>query len=142
MTVVVGIDPGTNTGMAVYERGRLTVLLTETPLGMVRTLRLLAPSHVVYEDSRLQSHAWTQVKSRPAALKMARNVGEIDAWCKLIVAVCEEIRATARGVSPKAKGAKTTHAEFCELTGWKGQSNEHTRDAAVVAWFYRNGWKA
>lgn len=139
--LLIGIDPGQNTGMAVFDGGRLVSIHTETPLGMVQRLRAMAPSHVVFEDSRLQSHAWTQVKSRPAALKMARNVGEIDAWCKLIVEVCADIRASALGVSPKGKGAKMGHDSFCEMTGWAKQTNQHGRDAVMVAWPYRKGWR-
>lgn len=139
--LTIGIDPGQNTGMAVFDGGRLVQIHTETPLGMVQRLRMMAPAHVVFEDSRLQSHAWTQVKSRPAALKMARNVGEIDAWCKLIVEVCADIRASALGVSPRNKGAKMGHDAFCELTGWEKQTNQHGRDAAMVAWPYRRGFK-
>ena len=139
--MVIGIDPGQHTGMAVFESGRLVSIHTETPLGMLNRLRAMCPHHVVFEDSRLQSHAWTQVKSRPAALKMARNVGEIDGQCKLIVAVCEEIRASALGISPKNKGAKMDHDSFCELTGWDKQTNQHGRDAAMVAWPYRKGWR-
>ena len=140
--LIVGIDPGQNTGIAVFDQGKLTQLLTVRPLGMVHLLHKLAPSMVVYEDSRLQSHAWTQVKSRPAALKMARNVGEIDAWCKLIVEVCAEICAKAHGISPRAKGAKMDHDSFCELTGWAKQTNQHQRDGAMVAWPYRRAANA
>ena len=84
------------------------------------------------------SHTWTTIKSRPAALKMARNVGEVDAWCKLIVAVCESLSIAAHGISPKAKGEKLGSEAFNRVTGWVGPSNQHMRDAAMVAWPYRS----
>ncbi len=68
---------------------------------------------------------------------MARNVGEIDAWCKLIVAICEELGIPAHGISPKGKGAKLNAETFAKATGWKGKSNQHERDAAMVAFAYR-----
>jgi len=84
---------------------------------------------------------FTTVKSRPAALKMARNVGEIDAWCKLIVATCGQLGIPAYGISPKNKGAKLDAAQFKAETGWAEQSNQHNRDAAMVAWPYRKAAK-
>ncbi len=80
---------------------------------------------------------FTTVKSRPAALKMARNVGEIDAWCRLIVATCADLGIDAHGISPKQKGAKLDAAQFAAKTGWCGKSNAHERDAAMCAWPYR-----
>ena len=44
----------------------------------------------------------------------------------------------AHGISPKGKGAKVNAERFEQVTGWTGASNEHTRDAAMVAYPYRN----
>lgn len=137
MSTIIGIDPGTNTGVATFINGNLERLQTIQPVELYRFIHVHKPSRVIFEDSRLQSHAWTQVKSRAAALKMARNVGEVDAWCKLITAICEACAIPAHGISPKGKGAKLNAAQFAALTGWTASSNEHTRDAAAVAWKYR-----
>lgn len=134
---IIGIDPGANTGLATLKDGALLALETIAPHQIERVLRERMPTRVVFEDSRLQSHAWTQVASRAAALKMARNVGEVDAWCSLITAVCAELGIPAHGVSPKGKGAKVDATRFASITGWAGRSNEHARDAAMVAWPYR-----
>ena len=139
---VIGLDPGANTGVATFEGGSLVSLETIAPHEIERTIRAVQPARVVFEDSRLLSHTWTTIKSRPAALKMARNVGEVDAWCKLIVAVCAQFDIPAHGISPKGKGAKVGAAEFERITGWAKQSNQHERDAAMVAFPYRNSaWK-
>ena len=135
--IILGIDPGVNTGVAEYRDGKLVGLKTIGPEQIGRLITELGPGRVVFEDSRLQSCTWTQIKSRPAALKMARNVGEIDAWCRLITAVCAELGIAAYGISPKGKGAKLDAVRFAELTGWMGRTNEHERDAAYVSWRYR-----
>ena len=137
MSIVLGIDPGANTGAALYIDGTLSRLVTISPDKLARYLASLMPDRVVFEDSRLSSFMWSQVKSRAAALKMARNVGEIDAWCKLIAAICAELNIPARGISPKGKGAKLSAERFALATGWTASSNEHTRDAAMVAFPYR-----
>lgn len=134
---IIGIDPGANTGVATLKDGALLALETIAPHQIERVLRERMPTRVVFEDSRLQSHAWTQVASRAAALKMARNVGEVDAWCSLITAVCAELGIPAHGVSPKGKGAKVDAARFAAITGWSVRSNQHERDGAMCAWPYR-----
>jgi hypothetical protein len=135
--LILGIDPGAQTGIAVFKAGALWKLETIEPHQIADYLTKAKPARVIFEDSRLTSFMFTQVKSRPAALKMARNVGEIDAWCRLITSVCGDLGIAAHGISPKAKGAKVGAQEFARLTGWLAQSNEHTRDAAMVAFPYR-----
>lgn len=135
--MIMGIDPGAHTGIATYQKGELVALQTIEPHQIGAYLLEAKPSRVIFEDSRLISFMFTQVKSRAAALKMARNVGEIDGWCRVITAVCGELGIACHGISPKAKGAKVGAAEFARVTGWLASSNEHTRDAAMVAFPYR-----
>lgn len=133
--MLVGIDPGQNTGIAYFTGGTLQKLETVAPHQLREVIS--GASRVIFEDSRLTSFMFTTVKSRPAALKMARNVGQIDAWCSLIVSICEQLGVPAHGISPLAKGAKLDAETFAKVTGWKEKSNEHTRDAAMVAWKFR-----
>jgi predicted RNase H-like nuclease (RuvC/YqgF family) len=135
---IIGLDPGASTGVAVYIGGKLEKLATVEPWRIPEVIQAHGASRVVFEDSRLTSFMFTTVKSRPAALKMARNVGEIDAWSKLICAVCEHLKIPAHSISPKQKGAKLDAKAFERLTGWTSQSNQHERDAAAVAWPYRS----
>lgn len=134
--LIMGIDPGANTGIALYTAGKLTLLVSIAPYQLARYIMGVKPSRIVFEDSRLQSKVWTAAKGA-AALKVARNIGEIDAWCRLITAICDEMQIPSHGISPKGKGAKLNAAQFAALTGWTGSSNEHTRDAAAVAFPYR-----
>lgn len=135
--LILGIDPGANTGLAVIRNGVLERLATIEPCDIEQELRALLPARVVFEDSRLQSHTWTKAASRAAAAKMARNVGQVDAWCSLIVGLCAKLGIPAHGISPRDKGAKIKAEAFAAATGWTGASNEHTRDACMVAWPYR-----
>ena len=141
MSLILGIDPGAHTGVATYVGGQLTDLETVGPNQIERLIRGRAPARVVFEDSRLQSHTWTSSASKAAAAKMARNVGQVDAWCYLITAICAELGIAAHGISPAGKGAKLDAKQFASVTGWTGKSNEHARDAAMVAWKYRGARK-
>lgn len=51
--------------------------------------------------------------------------------------ICAKLEIPAHGISPTRKGAKVDAERFAAITGWEGSSNEHTRDAAMVAWPYR-----
>jgi len=137
--MILGIDPGVSTGIAMYEAGKLTLLETIHPADLVAFIN--EATGVVFEDSRLQSRVWSTAASKAASCKIARNVGEIDAWCRLITELCGRKNIPALGISPKSKGAKMDADAFCKMTGWVTRSNQHERDAAAVAWRYRNGWK-
>lgn len=137
MSVILGMDPGANTGVAVFVDGQLVELLTISPHHIERTLAAHMPSRVVFEDSRLQSHTWTRGKTGATSAKMARNVGQVDARCADITSYCADLGIPAHGISPAAKGGKLDAQRFGAVTGWAGRSNEHERDAAMVAWPYR-----
>lgn len=134
--LILGIDPGRYTGLAIFYEGKLSQLYTVEPVDIVSILSNNKPDRVIYEDSRLQSKVWTSVKGA-AALKIARNIGEIDAWCSLINAICDRLNIPCHGISPKGKGAKLDAEQFARLTGWSSSSNQHERDAAHVAWPHR-----
>ena len=137
MRTIVGIDPGQSTGIATYTDGKLTSLKTIRPHQMRDAIAESGANMVVFEDSRLTSFMFTTVKSRPVALNMARKVGQVDGFCSLIDAICEEAGIKAYGISPKNKGAKLNAEFFSKVTGWAGTSNQHERDSAMVAFPYR-----
>lgn len=135
--ILLGIDPGQHTGLAIFDCGRLAELRTIAPVEIDRAITSIMPGLVVFEDSRLQSHLWTTSTAKATLAKIARNVGEVDAWCKLIVAVCERLDIPAHSVSPLGKGKKMAADQFQRITGWNKPSNQHERDGAMVAWPYR-----
>ena len=139
--LVIGIDPGVNNGVAIYIDGNLDRLETHTVLSLIEFLKDLKSSKykACIEDSRLQSHLFTgSCDNRAAALKIARDVGGGDMICRIIEQLAEENNMDIIGISPKSKGKKLGSEEFNKITGWTKQSNQHERDAAMVAWRFRN----
>lgn len=147
MAVVIGIDPGMQTGVALYRGGVLDALMTLDPWDIAAFIAYQQGAsrinRVIFEDSRLQSRVFSahkpgkRVLGHPEQLKVARNVGQIDGWCHVIARVCAERGITCHGISPEGKGAKLDAKQFASVTGWQGSSNQHGRDAAMVAWRYR-----
>lgn len=134
---LIGIDPGKNTGIAIYRDGALCELHTLSPDMIEALLVRVRPDLVVYEDSRKQSPVFSRGVSARATLKIARNVGEIDQLCRQIEDMCRRHGLESVGVSPLRKGAKVDAARFAILAGWLQRSNQHERDAAMVAHPYR-----
>ena len=134
---LIGIDPGKNTGIAIYRAGELHQLHTLSPDMLESLLVRVRPDLVVYEDSRKQSPVFSRGVSARATLKIARNVGEIDQLCRQIEDMCRRHGLESVGVSPLRKGAKLDAERFVVVTGWAKRSNQHERDAAMVAHPYR-----
>lgn len=135
---LIGIDPGKNTGIAIYRDGALHQLHTLSPDMIESLLVRVRPDLVVYEDSRQQSAVFSRGTNARATLKIARNVGEIDMLCRQIEDMCRRHGLESLGVSPLRKGAKLDADRFAAVTGWVKRSNQHERDAAMCAYKYRN----
>jgi hypothetical protein len=131
--LIYGIDPGKNCGVAVFEDYELIKLLTLSPLQLMRLIQDTKPDMVFYEDSRLQSVVFNRCVNRLSMLKIARNIGEVDGYCGMIIGACADAGSVANGVSPKAKGPKLDAEAFNRITKWTERSNQHERDAAMVA---------
>jgi|SRR5690625_4285907 len=137
--MIIGIDPGKRMGLAIYDSGDLVSLDTLLPYDLLAYIEAERPALVVLEDSRIQGAVWTgRGQPRAAALKIARNVGEVDCHCDYIEAACQAAGADLISVSPLQKGAKLDRARFAELTGWALRCNQHERDAAMAAWQFRH----
>lgn len=136
---IIGIDPGQETGLAVLLDGAIAELLTARPAGALELICTLRPRLVVYEDSRPDTVYPRPGQSRRAMLHIARSVGQIDLQSRDIEELCAREGIECIGVTPLRKGAKLNAKQFAVLTGWTGRSNQHTRDAAKVAWPYRRG---
>lgn len=131
----LSIDPGTHTGVAIFEGKTLIKLATDTPSFILQRIAGGSWKTVIFEDSTLISKVYTAPSVKGAAkLKIARNIGEVDGYCKLIRQACEDAKVPYRQVSPSGKGAKLDAEQFNRLAGWAGTSNQHQRDAAMCAW--------
>lgn len=139
MSKVIGIDPGVNTGIAVFEDSKLVAMHTMTPDDAIAFVVESKPDLVVCEDSRLTSHVFSVRGLKPgAALKVARDVGRIDQQCGALERACEKNGIGYDGISPRGKGRKIDAKTFERVTGWVKRSNQHERDAVMVAWHFRN----
>jgi hypothetical protein len=129
----VGIDPGTETGWAIWDRDqkRLTDMRTMT---CVEAMVQVAMMHragslglVVFEDSNLHGR---RDKSPGAAM----GAGSIRRECAIWREWLEIHQIPYRAVSARQKGAKLSAEQFVKLTGKAGRTSQHARDAAMMVW--------
>lgn len=136
--IYFGIDTGVNTGLALWRGGEFAVIET---VGIVRAMgRVLAAVDqvedniaVVIEDARLRN--W---------IPRERNISEYRGKLmgagsvKRDAAIWEEFCAVYDlhliKVAPKDNMTKLSAEAFARLTGWKGRTSEHARDAAMLVW--------
>ena len=138
---VIGIDPGTKTGIACFKEGKLIRLLSKTPLETI-TFLLNNASKIkvaVIEDSKGQSHLFSAKKTqnKRVVAKIGRNVGEIDALCKLYLDCFRDFNIELIKVTPLKKGDKWKQEDFIGyFPDWKKRTNEHERDAVKIVYKY------
>ena len=131
--IVVGIDPGVSTGVALWDcadkrlRDVLTLGILQAQQHVLTLKNLGNLSHIVMEDARLRT-GWFGENS---AAKQ-QGAGSIKRDCSIWTEFCDMHGILLRSVSPKHKGAKVDAAMFAKLTKWEGRTSEHARDASML----------
>jgi hypothetical protein len=132
-SIMVGVDPGVTTGLAEWDRhGRRLAavgsMLLHEAWARVLELRDAGQLHsVTFEDARLRTGYFGERSA--AKLQGAGSVKrDCSAWADFLGAH----GIPYRSISPRAKGAKLDAEPFARITGWRGRTNEHGRDAAML----------
>jgi hypothetical protein len=130
---LIGLDPGVQTGISQYDRRDKCLLVCETTdfWGAIdRVFRLSDPADcVVYvEDASLIKFTFEQKGEGTYQDRISRNAGRIQRESELLIEGLQ--RAGYEVVRLKPSGKKWDAKEFQRITGWKGRTNQHQRDAA------------
>lgn len=131
---IIGIDPGVNTGIAVWDRSgkdfytikTVTAVEAEACINFYRGVSN-AKILVRYEDARMRT--WFGKEKGVAQLQGA---GSIKRDCQRWEEFLTHYEIPFEEVAPKNNRTKMTAEEFKRLTGWEGKTNEHGRDAAML----------
>ncbi len=132
MTLVVGIDPGVNTGFAIWdkkEQGLMDVACLSVIEAFDRLDAMLnggAQIEVRFEDARLRT--WFANKGREAL----QGAGSIKRDCLLWETWLQSRGVPYKAIKPAAGATKWDAAKFQRITGWTKRTNEHARDAALL----------
>ena len=140
--IIVGIDPGQYTGVAVYDADdrRFLSLDTLTFWGAVALLEDLSERYmglrVRLEDPNMiraiysRHDRTTGVKRDRVGQNVGMNKRDAQLWAEWL---------TDRGIAfdrvkPFPKSEKKNATTFKRTTGWQGRTNEHQRDAGMLVW--------
>ena len=135
--IYVGIDPGRNTGMAVYDSVSRQLLDVRCS-GIVDAMRYLMELRekrgialVVFEDARQRK--WIPREKDVKELKgRAMGAGSVKRDCAIWEEWCNYHRIDFVKVPPRHGMTKLTNRYFQGITGYDRRTNEHGRDAAML----------
>ena len=151
--LIIGIDPGVNTGFAIYDKRSRQFKVVKS-MNIVNTLLELqtlslnpAIKLIVVENPSLNSpvfHKDTVIAKSgiDGFAKKAQNVGAVGRDAVILLQWCKALfnEVDIREHRPSKSNSlltKQDHATFCKMTGYTGKSSsEHSRDAGMLAWFY------
>lgn len=134
--LLIGIDPGTHTGFAVFSNKSNSYIRVESMKAVEAEDEIMVykateiPIHVFVEDTRkLRLPKALQSKGRDrGAGSVGRDMGR---WQEFLEH--HNIPHTMTGLSPKEFRAGDD-AWFRKKTGWDKRTNDHSRCAAGVIW--------
>ena len=135
--IYIGIDPGTHTGVAIWDSKQqefveLATIPIHQALLKVKTFynnnKGLYDICVVFEDAR-QRTWFGKDKNTNAKLQGA---GSIKRDCRIWEDFCKDYQIPFLKIPPIKGGTKLSEAYFKTITGWKGRTSNHARDAAML----------
>lgn len=136
MALIIGIDPGTSTGFAAWDKAAQKLLRVDT-LKLHEAMFTLADmhdrgliEHVVYEDAHLRT--WFGNHSAKKDRAKLQGAGSIKRDCTIWSEFLVDRGIPYLAVKPSAGSTKWTAEHFKRVTGWTGRTSEHGRDAAVL----------
>lgn len=135
--LVVGIDPGLHTGLAVWDTSARQFLEIRCS-GIVSAMDYLSDLSrdrgiglVVFEDSRQRK--WIPRERDLAQMKgRAMGAGSVKRDCSIWEEWCDARNIQYIATRPKNGMTKLTDAYFRGITGYDRRTNEHGRDAAML----------
>ena len=134
--IYIGIDPGTHTGVAVWDtrEGKflsLETLLIHRAMTFILTWSLKAEDtgqeiQIVFEDARQRKWYGNESNAK------RQGAGSVKRDCSIWEDFCRDYQIPFVAVPPMKGGTKVSESYFKTISGWKGRTSNHARDAAKL----------
>ena len=134
--IYIGIDPGTHTGVAVWDtrEGKflsLETLLIHRAMTFILTWSLKAEDtgqeiQIVFEDARQRKWYGNESNAK------RQGAGSVKRDCSIWEDFCRDYQIPFVAVPPMKGGTKVSESYFKTISGWKGRTSNHARDAAML----------
>ncbi len=133
MRYFIGIDAGTHTGVAVWDKleKRFVEIQTTSILKAMNIVKKYEKSDIVQvrlEDARKRK--WFGDSGR----ERLQGAGSVKRDCVIWEEFLNDRKIPYMLVAPKNNSTKLSAESFKNITGYKGRTNEHTRDAAMLVY--------
>lgn len=135
--LMVGLDPGVNTGFAVWDRAkrRLTVvesLKLHEAMEHVRLMHVGGSLHsVTFEDARKREWFGARMSPEMERAKL-QGVGSVKRDCAIWEDYLRALGVPYVAQAPGVGLTKWNADTFVRITKWAGRTNSHGRDAALL----------
>jgi hypothetical protein len=135
--IYIGIDTGKTTGFAVWDDKHTMLLAVETYAihgAMEEVLRyrsLTGSIFVRFEDARKRN--WFGKAGR----EQLQGAGSIKRDCTIWEDFLTDKNIPFEAVAPSRNITKLSAEQFKRITGWRNKTNEHSRDAAMLVFGYK-----
>lgn len=131
--LMVGVDPGTTTGVAVWncDEKRLVAVTSFTILAAVSFVESLLPDHAItlyVEDP----NTWKPFGHGYGAAARLQGAGSIKRDFAIWMEFAKDHGLNVIRMRLQGTMKKVPADQFKLMTGWKGTTNEHARDAAML----------
>ena len=131
---VIGIDPGINTGFAIYDKqGKmLTAVMTLQVHQAFEIIRRMNQDglklFVRVEDARKRKRYGANSNAK------IQGAGAIKIQCRQWEMLLQQEGISFDLVAPAAIKTKVDAKQFWKITGWAGRTSNHGRDAAMMVY--------
>jgi hypothetical protein len=134
-TIIIGIDTGTKTGVAVWHKTERRFLHVVT-MPIHRAMELVLQYQVDhaedlfvrFEDARLRK--WLKDKSADAI----QGAGSIKRDCTIWEDFLKDKGIHFASIAPRGGLTKLPPETFARMTGWTERTSNHARDAAMLVY--------
>lgn len=131
MRYFIGIDAGTHTGVAIWDKQekRFAKIVTTSILkaiDIVRRYNIEDEVQVRIEDAR--KRRWFGNSGR----ERLQGAGSVKRDCAIWEEFLNDEKIPYMLIAPKNNSTKMSADSFSRLTGYSGRTNEHNRDAAML----------
>ena len=143
MAILIGIDPGVNTGLAVWDADAqqfAEVTTTTIVAAMDIVLHYAGQGRAVTlyaEDARQRK--WIPREASLSQFKgRAMGAGSVKRDCSIWEEFAKHHVLPLVLVPPRKGMTKWDAAYFAKVTGWTGRTSDHARDAAMLVFQRKN----
>ena len=139
--LVVGVDAGCSTGLAVYDINLKQITETKTTdfFGAITFIKTLPKDQtkIIVEVPSDFIYARNDFQSGKVRDKMAINIGAVRRESQLLAEACRRCGYAVSEVLP-VRAAKWTAEQIKRYLGIEGRTNSHIRDACRLAFYHSN----